>query len=128
MTARVLAGRVRASFDTDRLAVFALAAAVVVPLLLFVALPLVAILRLSFVTPGGGIGLANYATAFASPKFTRIAGNSLLVSATTTLISARDSSLFMGGLLYAALLPAFSPKLSQASRVSCGGNRPRGGI
>ncbi|HEY3533048.1 MAG TPA: hypothetical protein VGL43_08010, partial [Casimicrobiaceae bacterium] len=84
--ARVLAGRVRASFDTDRLAVFALAAAVVVPLLLFVALPLVAILRLSFVAPGGGVGLANYATALGSPKFARIVTNSLAVSATTTLI------------------------------------------
>ena len=43
--ARVLAGRARPSFDTDRLAVFALAAAVVVPLLVFVAVPVVAILR-----------------------------------------------------------------------------------
>jgi iron(III) transport system permease protein len=125
MNARVLAHRARPWFDTDRLAVFALAAAVVVPLLIVVALPLVAILRLSFVTPGGGIGLANYATTFASPKFARIVGNSLLVSATTTLITV----VLAYGFAYAqkrtampgkralgaiALLPLYAPSLVQA--------------
>ena len=45
-------------FDTDRLALWALTAAVAVPLIVFVVVPIVAILRLSFVTPDG-IGLAN---------------------------------------------------------------------
>src|SRR4029079_3040278 len=73
----------------------------------------------------GGIGLANYATAFASPKFARIVGNSLLVSATTTLIPV----MLAYGFAYAqkrtampckralgaiALLPLYAPSLVQA--------------
>jgi iron(III) transport system permease protein len=125
--ASLAAARARASFDTDRLAVFGLTAAVVVPLLVFVVLPLVAILRLSFVTPGGGIGFANYATAFANPKFGRIVGNSLLVSVTTTLVTvvlaygfayaqkrtARPGKRALGAI---ALLPLYAPSRSVRRR------------
>src|SRR4051812_28967498 len=72
--------------DTDRLVVWGLAAAVVVPLVVFVLVPLVAILRLSFVTTDG-LGLANYAREFASPKFSKIVANSFSVSIVTTLIT-----------------------------------------
>ncbi|MGE5169515.1 MAG: ABC transporter permease subunit [Rudaea sp.] len=111
-------------FDTDRLAIWALATAVVVPLLLFVVLPLVAILRLSFVTPGG-FGLANYARTFASPKFTTIVANSFTVSVTATLVTV----VLAYGFAYAqrrtamplkrtwsaiALLPLYAPSLVQA--------------
>ena len=112
------------AFDADRLAVWGLAAAVIVPLVVFVALPLVAILRLSFVTPDG-VGLANYASQFASAKFTRIVGNSFAVSLTTTFITV----VLAYGFAYAlrrtamplkracgaiALLPLYAPSLVQA--------------
>ncbi|CAG0975924.1 Trehalose transport system permease protein SugB [Burkholderiales bacterium] len=112
-------------FDTDRLAVWGLAAAVVVPLLLFVALPLFAILRTSFITPEGDIGLANYAREFASPKFSRIVANSFAVSLTTTAITVVMAYLFAYALKRTAmpfkrtcgaiaLLPLYAPSLVQA--------------
>ena len=112
------------TFDADRLAVWGLAAAVIVPLIVFVAVPLVAILRLSFITPDG-VGLANYAREFASPKFARIVANSFSVSLTTTVITV----LLAYGFAYAlrrtamplkrtcgaiALLPLYAPSLVQA--------------
>jgi iron(III) transport system permease protein len=114
----------RHRFDADRVAVWALAAAVVVPLLVFVVLPLVAILHLSFVTPSG-IGLANYARAFASPKFGGIVANSFAVSLTATVLTV----VLAYGFAYAqrrtamplkrtwaaiALLPLYAPSLVQA--------------
>ena len=114
-------------FDTDRLAVWGLTALVVVPLVVFVAVPLVAILRLSFISPEG-IGLGNYAREFADPKFARIVANSFSVSLTTTVITV-----FLAyGFAYAlkrtampykrtcgaiALLPLYAPSLVQALGV-----------
>jgi iron(III) transport system permease protein len=111
--------------DADRLAVFALAVAVVIPLLLFVIVPLVAILRLSFVTPEGAFGLANYAREFASPKFARIVTNSFAVSITTTAITVVLAFAFACALRRStmplkrtfasiALLPLYAPSLVQA--------------
>lgn len=111
--------------DTDRLAVFALAVAAIVPLLLFVVIPLVAILRLSFVLPDGGIGLANYAREFTDPKFTRIVTNSFEVAATTTAITVVLAYGFAWALRRTAmpfkrtcgaivLLPLYAPSLVQA--------------
>ena len=110
--------------DLDRLVVLALAALVIVPLIVFVAVPLFAILRLSFVTPDG-VGLANYAREFSSPKFAHIVANSFSVSLTTTAITV----LLAYGFAYAlrrtampfkrvcgaiALLPLYAPSLVQA--------------
>ena len=110
--------------DADRAAVWMLTAAVAAPLLVFVVLPLVAILRLSLVTPDG-IGLANYARAFASPKFGAVVTNSFAVSLTATAITV----VLAYGFAYAqrrtamplkrtwsalALLPLYAPSLVQA--------------
>jgi len=112
------------SFDTDRLAVWALTAAVAVPLVVFVVVPIVAILRLSFITPEG-IGLANYAREFASPKFSRVLVNSINVSITTTAITVVLAYAFAYALRRTtmplrrtcgaiALLPLYAPSLVQA--------------
>ena len=111
-------------FDTDRLALWALTAAVAVPLIVFVVVPIVAILRLSFVTPDG-IGLANYAREFASPKFSRVLVNSINVSVTTTAITVVLAYAFAYALRRTtmplrrtcgaiALLPLYAPSLVQA--------------
>jgi iron(III) transport system permease protein len=115
---------VKPPLDTDRLVVWLFGAAVIVPLVVFVIVPLFAILRLSFVTPEG-FGLANYAREFASPKFAKIVGNSLAVSVVTTLITV----LLAYGFAFAlrrtamplrrtcgaiALLPLYAPSLVQA--------------
>ena len=111
--------------DTDRLAVAALVLAVVLPLVVFVAAPLFAILRLSFVDPDGGIGLANYAREFASPKFPRIVANSFSVALTTTVITVLAAYGFAFALRRTAmplkrtcgavaLLPLYAPSLVQA--------------
>jgi iron(III) transport system permease protein len=111
-------------FDADRLVVWAMSAVVVLCLGVFVAVPLVAILRLSFVTPDG-LGLANYVREFANPKFARIVGNSFAVSLTTTLITVVLAYAFayaqkrtampfkrLSGAI--ALLPLYAPSLVQA--------------
>lgn len=124
MSAAIPAGPAR-RFDTDRLAVFALAASAIVPLVLFVVVPLVAILRLSFVLPDGGIGLSNYTREFSDPKFTRIVGNSFAVAATTTAITVVLAYAFAWALRRTAmpfkrtcgaiaLLPLYAPSLVQA--------------
>ena len=110
--------------DTDRYVIWGLAAAVVVPLIVFVLVPLVAILRLSFVTPEG-LGLANYVREFASPKFSRIVANSFSVSIVTTLITVTLAYGFAYALRRTtmplrrtcgaiALLPLYAPSLVQA--------------
>jgi iron(III) transport system permease protein len=111
--------------DTDRIAVLCLAAGVVVPLLLFVAVPLFAILRTSFITPDGAIGLANYAREFTNPKFPRILGNSFAVALTATAITVTMAYGFAFALRRTAmpgkrvfgavaLLPLYAPSLVQA--------------
>ncbi|MEO8133155.1 MAG: ABC transporter permease subunit [Betaproteobacteria bacterium] len=110
--------------DTDRLVVWALGAAVVIPLIVFVIVPLVAILRLSFVTPEG-LGLANYVREFSSPKFSRVVFNSFSVSIVTTLITVTLAYGFAYALRRTAmplkrtcgaiaLLPLYAPSLVQA--------------
>ena len=75
--------------DTDRIAVFAMALVVVVPLLVFVVAPLFEIFKMSFVT-ADGIGFDNYVRYVNSPKFVKVVGNSLAVSAA----SISSSSLY----------------------------------
>ncbi len=125
MSAGAAPGAKRApGFDTDRLVVWALGAAVVIPLILFVVVPLVAILRLSFVTPDG-LGLTNYVREFSNPKFSRIVANSFTVSMVTTLITVTLAYAFAWALRRTAmplkracgaiaLLPLYAPSLVQA--------------
>jgi iron(III) transport system permease protein len=123
-SATAAASRVGAKIDSDRISVIGLAAAVVLPLLVFVVAPLFEILKMSFVTPEG-IGLGNYVRYVNSPKFAKVVGNSLAVAGTTTTITV----LLAYALAYAlrrtamplkkvfgsvALLPLFAPSLVQA--------------
>src|SRR5829696_2869278 len=85
-SAAAAASRESPKIDSDRIAVVALAAAVVVPLLVFVVAPLFEIFKMSFVTDNG-IGLGNYVRYINSPKFGKVVGNSLAVAATTTTIT-----------------------------------------
>ena len=68
------------ALDADRFVIPGLALAVVLPLVCFVVVPLVGILKLSFVAPDG-IGLGNFIRYFDDPKFGRIVLNSFAVSA-----------------------------------------------
>jgi iron(III) transport system permease protein len=125
MASAVPAIRARpAALDADRLVVWTLAATVVVLLVVFVVVPMVAILRLSFVTPDG-IGLANYAREFGSAKFSRIVGNTFNVAITTTVITVVLAYAFAFALRRTtmplrrtfgaiALLPLYAPSLVQA--------------
>jgi iron(III) transport system permease protein len=98
---------------------------VALPLIVFVVVPLFGIFRMSFALPDGSVGLDNYVRYFNSPKFSKVVGNSLIVSLTTTLITV----LLAYGFAYAirrtampgknvfgsiALLPLFAPSLVQA--------------
>ncbi|MBK8738400.1 MAG: ABC transporter permease subunit [Betaproteobacteria bacterium] len=123
-TAAAPQGRSAPGLDSDRFVLWVLGAAVVIPLIVFVVVPLVAILRLSFVTPDG-LGLGNYVREFASPKFGRIVANSFSVSITATLITVTLAYGFAYALKRTtmplkrtcgaiALLPLYAPSLVQA--------------
>jgi iron(III) transport system permease protein len=114
----------RRSFDSDRLVAVALALIVAVPLVVFVLLPLAAILERSFATPDG-FGLDNYARYFSNDTFVGIIWNSLSVSATTTAITIvlafwfayalhRSAMRFKQVFRLIALIPLFAPSLVQA--------------
>jgi iron(III) transport system permease protein len=111
-------------FDRDRVVVTAFGALVAVPLLLFVAYPLWAILSLSFHT-SEGVGLANYIRYFGTVRAWTIVSNTFAVALTTTLITV----VLAYGLAYAMhrsrmplknlyrlilLVPLFAPSLVQA--------------
>ena len=118
------ATRIALKFDTDRIAVIGLALTVVVPLLVFVVLPLAGIFKTSFVT-ADGIGFGNYIRYISSPKFSKVVGNSLAVAATTTAITVLLAYAFAYAMRRTAmplksifgsvaLLPLFAPSLVQA--------------
>ena len=118
------ASRVAPRFDADRMAVLGLAALIVVPLLVFVVLPLAGILKTSFVT-ADGIGLGNYVRYVNGPKFAKVVGNSLAVAATTTAITVLLAYAFAYAMRRTAmplksvfgsvaLLPLLAPSLVQA--------------
>jgi iron(III) transport system permease protein len=122
VTAARRAGAAR--LGVDSLALWGLAALVVAGLAVFVAVPLFAILRLSFVTPEG-LGLANYARELASPKFSRIVANSFAVAIAATVITVllaygfawaikRTAMPFKRTCGAIALLPLYAPSLVQA--------------
>ena len=115
------AWRLAPKIDSDRIAVFALAVAVVLPLVIFVVLPLFGIFKMSFAT-ADGIGFGNYVRYFNSPKFTKVVVNSLTVSLTTTFITVllaygfayamrRTAMPFKNVFGAVALLPLFAPSL-----------------
>jgi len=117
-------GGIGARLDIDRLQQTIVVVAVLLPLLLFVVVPLWSLLRLSFETPGG-YGLDNYARYFASAKFGRIVGNSFAVATTATLITVvlayafayslqRAAIRWRAGFAAVALLPLYAPSLVQA--------------
>ena len=110
--------------DVDRLQKTIVGMAILLPLLVFVVVPLWSILRLSFATPGG-FGVDNYARYFASAKFGRIVGNSLSVAALATLVTVvlayafayslqRSACRWRAGFAAAAMLPLYAPSLVQA--------------
>ena len=125
MTSSAAGARWRAPWiDSDRVAVFALALAASLPLLIFVVWPLYGIFSMSFATPDG-FGFGNYVRYFNSPKFAKVVVNSLTVSLTTTGITVvlayafayamRRTAMPLKGVFGAvALLPLFAPSLLQA--------------
>jgi iron(III) transport system permease protein len=113
-----------AGIDSDRIAVLGLAVAVALPLIVFVVVPLVGILNLSFVTEEG-VGFGNFIRYFGSPKFTKIVVNSFTVTLTTTAFTVvlayafayamrRTAMPFKNAFGLVVLLPLFAPSLVQA--------------
>lgn len=114
----------RRRFDTDRLVAFAVAAAVALPLIVFVLYPLWSILNRSFLTPEG-VGLGNYVRYFTDARFVGIIWNSIAVSVTATVITIalaygfayalhRSALPFKTGFRLVAMIPLFAPSLVQA--------------
>jgi len=110
--------------DADRAIAVAFAIIVAGPLVLFVLVPLVSILKRSFITPEG-LGLANYARYFTEPKFLDIIGNSFEVSISTTIVTIvlaygfayaihRSMLPYKNVFRVIALIPLFAPSLVQA--------------
>jgi iron(III) transport system permease protein len=111
--------------DTDRLFLLAVTLGAGFLLVLFVLVPIWAILGYSFVQPDGSLGLANYANYFTSRRFLNILANTFEVTAAVTVFTV----LLAYGFAYAvertcmplkrvlrmiALVPIFSPSLVQA--------------
>jgi iron(III) transport system permease protein len=112
------------SFDRDRIVLIAFALMVVLPLLIFVAWPLWAILSRSFLV-AGGFGLDNYIRYFGTARAWTIVNNTFAVALTTTAITVtlayglayamHRSCMPAKGLLRLILLvPLFAPSLVQA--------------
>ncbi|MCT8971884.1 ABC transporter permease subunit [Microbaculum marinisediminis] len=112
------------SMDADRVFGTFMVAATGLLLVVFVLVPLWAILKNSFVTPDG-IGLANFVRYFTDARFIGIVGNTfevgLSVTATTLVLAygfayamQRSCMPFKPVLRIIALLPVFSPSLVQA--------------
>ncbi|WP_459937592.1 ABC transporter permease subunit [Desulfonatronum parangueonense] len=110
--------------DLEPLLKILVAAAIAVPLLVFVLYPMVHILGRSFQT-ADGLGLANYATVIGNQRFMRLVYNSLEVTIPTTLIAVvlaygfaygvqRTRMPFKNLFRLIALVPLFAPSLVQA--------------
>ncbi len=110
--------------DADQLFGYAVAAAVSVLLVVFVLLPIWAILSFSFVTPDG-YGLDNYVRYLSSARFRNILSNTFTVTLSVTFVTIllaygfayaieRTCMPFKRALRLVALLPIFSPSLVQA--------------
>jgi iron(III) transport system permease protein len=112
------------SFDRDRIVLIAFALMVVLPLLIFVAWPLWAILSRSFLV-AGGFGLDNYIRYFGTARAWTIVNNTFAVALTTTAITVtlayglayamhRSCMPAKGLLRLIVLVPLFAPSLVQA--------------
>jgi iron(III) transport system permease protein len=112
------------SFDRDRIVLIAFAVMVTLPLLLFVAWPLWAILSRSFLV-AGGFGLDNYIRYFGTARAWTIVNNTFAVALTTTAITVtlayglayamhRSCMPAKGLLRLIVLVPLFAPSLVQA--------------
>lgn len=95
------------------------------PLLIFVAYPLWAILKMSFLLPDGGWGFDNYLKYFADPSFVKVVSNSFVVSTAATVTTIVLAYIFSYAMYRSAIpwkpvwyfivmLPLFSPSLVQA--------------
>ncbi|MBL8575308.1 MAG: ABC transporter permease subunit [Hyphomicrobiaceae bacterium] len=111
-------------FSSDRFAGYLLTAAVLLPMLAFLVLPLSAILLYSLRGPGG-IGLENFTHTFGAPRFWTLVVNSVVMSVVSTVGTvvlaygyayglARAKVPFTGLWRIVALLPLFAPSLVQA--------------
>jgi iron(III) transport system permease protein len=120
-TARLAGARL---LDADRVFGWVLCILPMLLLVLFVLVPVWAILQRSFVTPAG-IGLGNYVRYFTNERFLGIIGNTfqVTISVTVTVLvlaygfafaMQRTRMPFKGVLRIAALLPLLSPSLVQA--------------
>lgn len=110
----------------EKAVAFALMAALVALLVIFIALPLWALLSKSVQGPDGGfVGLANFQRYFATPALVRALTNSLWISALTTAIVlplafvyafalTRSCMPFKGLFTGLSLLPIFAPSLLSA--------------
>lgn len=114
----------RRPIDGDRLFGFSVVAVTGLMLVVFVLVPLWAILKKSFVTPDG-VGLGNFIRYFTDARFLGIVGNTFEVGISvtlTTLVLAYGFAYAMqrtcmpgkSVLRMIALLPIFSPSLVQA--------------
>jgi iron(III) transport system permease protein len=114
----------RRRVDSDKLVSIGLSAVIAIPLIVFVLVPLWAILNRSFVTPDG-FGLANYVRYFTDARFVGIIWNSIAVSTTATAITIvlaygfayalhRSMLPFKLGFRLIAMIPLFAPSLVQA--------------
>jgi iron(III) transport system permease protein len=109
---------------SDRALSWLLTAFAAIPILLFLVLPLAAILLRSFDAPGG-FGLGNFAAVFRTDRFWMLVRNSLAMSFTATVIVVvaaygyayalqRTRVVFKPLLRLIVLLPLFAPSLVQA--------------
>jgi iron(III) transport system permease protein len=114
----------RRRLDTDKLVAIGFTVAIALPLVVFVLVPLWAILNRSFLTPDG-LGIGNYARYFGDARFVGIIWNSITVSTTATVITIvlaygfayalhRSVLPFKSGFRLIAMIPLFAPSLVQA--------------
>jgi iron(III) transport system permease protein len=114
----------RRRVDSEKLVSIGLSAVIAIPLIVFVLVPLWAILNRSFVTPDG-FGVANYVRYFTDARFVGIIWNSIAVSTTATAITIvlayvfayalhRSMLPFKLGFRLIAMIPLFAPSLVQA--------------
>ena len=125
MSAAVLGGaQPRARVDADQRLLLGLTLLSVVPLLLFIAWPVVAVALRSLSVPGGGFGVDNYVRAFGQPNFWITIRNSFAVASTVTVVSvflafwlayALNRARVPGKTLWQMLvmIPMFAPSLVQ---------------
>jgi len=115
--------RRRQRIQGDTVTTWLLTAAVLLPLLIFLVMPLALILARSTETPTG-FGFGNFAAAFLAARFWHLVGNSVGMAALTTALTVvlayayayglqRSTVRGRGVLRFIALMPLFAPSLVQ---------------